>query len=356
VTAATARLGSETYTAAVLSVERLSLHLRAPNGETRPILRELSFHIDAGEVLALVGESGSGKSMTALSLVRLLPPSAQLSGRVELTTADRSVDVVSASESELRAVRGRDVGFVFQDPLGALDPRMRVIDQVAETIRAHQRLAGRAAHQQSREMLQRVGLGSNTASAGASIDQQLTHRNAASLYPHQLSGGMRQRALIAAALVNHPRLLIADEPTTALDTVTQAAILTLIRDLCSQAHAAVLLITHDLDVAGAIADRIAVLYAGRLVEIGEAGRVLRSPAHPYTRALLAAHPARAVAPRAPLPVVGVPASAASFTSGCAFAGRCSWQIADCERAVPELVKLAAAHSARCLRTREVEAS
>jgi oligopeptide/dipeptide ABC transporter ATP-binding protein len=171
---------------------------------------------------------------------------------------------------------------------------------------------------------------------------------------------MQQRAVIAAAVINHPRLLIADEPTTALDTVTKAGILALLQQLCRVAGTAVLLITHDLNEAGVLADRIAVLYAGRLVEVGATAEILHRPAHPYTRALLAAHPSRAATPRAPLPLLGPPSVAEEFVARCAFGECCAWRIAECDRAVPEFVRLAttgpAQHNARCLRAGDVQVS
>ena len=234
------------------------------------LLKEVSLELEAGEILALVGASGSGKSLTALALMQLLPPGSQLSGRVLL----RGENLTAKSPREMRAYRGRDIGMVFQEPMSALNPLMPIGTQIAETVRLHRDVSRRAAYALAREALQAVGL---TGEAG-SFER----------LPYQLSGGQRQRVAIAIAIVLSPSLLIADEPTTALDVITQAQVLTLLKQLARARGMGLMLITHDLAVAADLTDRIAVMQAGMIVESGPSASVLKNPAHAYTRSLLAA--------------------------------------------------------------------
>ena len=238
---------------------------------SKPAVRELSFSIAPGESVGLVGESGSGKSATALAIMRLLPPQASTRGRI-LFQGD---DLLTASDAAIRSIRGRHIAMIFQEPMTALNPVMRVGDQVAEAVVAH---GGRKqdALKRSVEALRDVGIPE-------------PERRAHS-YPHQLSGGMRQRVMIAMAIVNRPQLLIADEPTTALDVTIQAQILELLADLRRRFNLAMLFISHDLAVVSQVTDRVAVMYAGSLVEVGSARDIFTAPAHPYTRGLLASVP------------------------------------------------------------------
>ncbi|GAB4387981.1 ABC transporter ATP-binding protein [Albidovulum sp.] len=268
----------------LLSVSGLTLSIHG-----QPILRDVGFEIAPGEIFGLVGESGSGKSMTALALMRLEPGGARLAGRIGFA----GQDLARLDERQMAALRGRDIGMIFQEPMTALNPMKTIGDQVAETLLIH-RAAGRAeARRRARERLDRVGLPGD--------------RFALSLYPHELSGGQRQRVAIAMATALRPRLLIADEPTTALDVTTQAQILDLLRDLTRDEGMAMLLITHDLAVVADMASHVAVMRAGEIVEAGATGPLFRARRHPYTRSLLAAslhRPARR-SPARPEPLLTV---------------------------------------------------
>ncbi len=259
----------------VLRVEGLSVAFEsAPSRgapmRVAPIVKDLSLSIDAGEILGLVGASGSGKSMTARAIMQLLPPGARMSGSVRL----RGASLSSMSPAELQSVRGREVGMIFQEPMAALNPLMRIGDQVAETVRLHRRGSWRAARAAARVALDQVGLSGEAA--------------ALERLPFELSGGQRQRVAIAIAIAMGPSLLIADEPTTALDVITQAQVLALLRDLSKLRGMSLLLVTHDLAVIAQLADRVAVIQQGEIVEQGVTAQILRHGRHPYTRSLLAA--------------------------------------------------------------------
>jgi len=256
----------------LLIVNGLSTEIRG-RGESNLVVRDISFQVERGETLALVGESGSGKSMTALSIARLLPPAARVSaGEIKLSGRD----LMQISEREMRDVRGSKIAMIFQEPMNSLNPVLTIGDQIAECVRRHQSVTRSAARQQSIELLAAVGL----PAPQRNIDE----------YPHQLSGGMRQRVMIAIALASQPDLLIADEPTTALDVTIQAQVLDLLKDLQSQFNMGLLFITHDLAVVKQTADRIAVMHQGELVEHGTNEAFFASPKHAYSRALLAAIP------------------------------------------------------------------
>jgi len=256
----------------LLIVNGLSTEIRG-RGESNLVVRDISFRVERGETLALVGESGSGKSMTALSIARLLPPAARVSaGEIKLSGRD----LMQISEREMRDVRGSKIAMIFQEPMNSLNPVLTIGDQIAECVRRHQSVTRSAARQQSIELLAAVGL----PAPQRNIDE----------YPHQLSGGMRQRVMIAIALAAQPDLLIADEPTTALDVTIQAQVLDLLKDLQSQFNMGLLFITHDLAVVKQTADRIAVMHQGELVEHGTNEAFFASPKHAYSRALLAAIP------------------------------------------------------------------
>lgn len=305
---------------AALAVEDLAVRFPGA-GCTGDVLAVdgISLAVARGEIQALIGESGSGKSVTLLALAGLLPPTARISGRIWLE--GRPLHDLPARARA--ALRGRGIGMVFQDPAGSLNPVLTAGSQLDEVVTVHQGLRGRAARRESEALLARVGIGDPARRARA--------------FPHQLSGGMKQRVAIAMALAARPAVLLADEPTTALDATVQAQIFDLLVGLVEEERLALLLVTHDLSVAAAVADRIAVLYAGRIVEQRPAASLVVTPAHPYTRALTqAALPFRAAANRdRRLP--GLPGSTPpAGGSGCAFATRCPLAVARCRSEAPPL--------------------
>jgi microcin C transport system ATP-binding protein len=261
----------------LLSVENLRITFQQ-DGRRIEAVRGVSFHIEAGETVALVGESGSGKSLTALSTVSLLPDAAEVSGEVRY----RGEGLIGAPEARLRAVRGNDISFIFQEPMTSLNPLHTIEKQLGEALSLHQGLSGAEARARSVALLEKVGIPDPAARIGA--------------YPHQLSGGQRQRVMIAMALANGPDLLIADEPTTALDVTIQAQILDLLAELKKSEGMSLLFITHDLGVVRKIADRVCVMQAGEIVEQGKTADVFGAPQHPYTQKLLAAEATGAPAP------------------------------------------------------------
>ncbi|HUZ65653.1 MAG TPA: dipeptide/oligopeptide/nickel ABC transporter permease/ATP-binding protein [Acetobacteraceae bacterium] len=318
-----------------LLVEGLTIRIDTPAGPIRPV-RDLSLSVAAGQTLAIVGESGSGKSLTGLAVMGLLPPAARVTaGRVLL----RKEELLGLPEAALRRLRGAAMAMVFQDPMSSLNPVHRVGDQIAEAITAHQRLGPRAARARAVGLLRRVGIADPVRRARA--------------YPHELSGGMRQRVMIAMAIANDPVLLIADEPTTALDVTIQAQVLDLLADLRRESGMALVFITHSLPVVAEIADRVAVMYAGEVVEEGAAAALLTAPRHPYTAALIASAPVEGGPPPAPIPGTVPPPHA--LPPGCAFAPRCAHRQAPCEAAHPELAEIAPGRRTRCLRWRVLEA-
>jgi len=298
-----------------------------------PAVIDVSFHIDAGETLCLVGESGSGKSLTALSIMRLIERPGRIdAGRIVLRTAAGTRDLLTLSERELQRVRGAEIGLVFQEPMTALNPVFTIGNQIEETLRIHGRATRRDAREKAMALLKSVSV----------PEPERRVRE----YPHQLSGGLRQRALIALALACGPSLLIADEPTTALDVTIQAQILDLLRDLQRRMGLALLLITHDLGVVAEMADRVAVMYAGRIVEEAPVRRLFDEPKHPYTRGLMASMPgqepgARLKAIQGTVPALG------QLPRGCAFAPRCPDRFAPCEIAPPGTTELPAGRSVKC---------
>jgi peptide/nickel transport system ATP-binding protein len=317
-----------------LRVEDLRVRFRTEDGVVRAVDR-ISFSVERGRTLGIVGESGSGKSVTSLSILGLHNRRhTEMHGRILVDGRD----VLAMNEDQLRRLRGRDISMIFQDPLSALHPFYTVGRQIVEAYRIHHKVTKAIAKRRAVEMLDRVGI------------PQPDKR--ANQYPHEFSGGMRQRAMIAMALVNDPNLLIADEPTTALDVTVQAQILDLLADLQREFNSAIILITHDLGVVSQVADDVLVMYAGRAVEYGAAAQVLRAPQHPYTWGLLSSVPSlHGDAEADLLPIKGNPPSLINVPPGCAFHPRCRYALLNggpCDREVPVLSPVqAAGHQVAC---------
>ena len=317
----------------LLSVENLTVAFRTETGEATAI-EDISLSLEPGEILGVVGESGSGKSVTALSVMGLLPEPASrvVGGRVVF----EGQVLTGMGEHRLRRIRGPGIGMVFQEPMTSLNPVFSIGEQITETLEAHGERDRRKRRDLAVEMLERVGIPSASRRLGD--------------YPHQLSGGQRQRVMIAMALACRPRLLIADEPTTALDVTIQAGILDLVLDLRDQFGMAVLVITHNMGVIAEVADRVAVMYAGRIVEQSPVEQLFADPAHPYTRALLGCVPTLDD-DRLRLEAIpgGLP-DPRNRPPGCRFAPRCALRVDACEAAIPPLLALGPSHLAACIRT------
>lgn len=315
----------------LLTVEDLRVEFTTRRGTVRAV-RGLSYELAAGETLGIVGESGSGKSVAALAVLGLLPPrTARItSGSVRF----RGQELVGLPEKRLRALRGTGMALIFQDPLSSLNPVLTIGRQITEQLQAHGKASGKAAARRAVELLDRVGI--------PDPDRRVKQ------YPHELSGGMRQRAMIAMALSCEPTLLIADEPTTALDVTIQAQILELLAELRASLGMAVLLITHDLGVVAGFADRVAVMYAGRVVEHGATAGLLAQPAHPYTAGLLASIP-RLDRPRqaALTPIAGAPPDLGAELVGCPFRPRCPRALDTCTTIDPPLERVRGERLAAC---------
>jgi peptide/nickel transport system ATP-binding protein/oligopeptide transport system ATP-binding protein len=300
-------------------------------------IEDISFDLDAGEILGIVGESGSGKSVTALTIMGLLPqpPARIAAGSVRFA----GQELTRLSEARMEKIRGAGISMVFQEPMTSLNPVLTIGEQIMETVRAHESISTRAQRDRAIEMLERVGIPSAT----RRLDD----------YPHQMSGGQRQRVMIAMALACRPRLLIADEPTTALDVTIQAQVLDLLMDLRDELGMAIMIITHNMGVIAETADRVLVMYAGRIVEQAPVARLFDNPGHPYTRGLLDCVPtlgqdrARLVAIPGSLP------EPIRRPSGCRFAPRCGLRIDACSAAIPPLLPIESAHSSACIRSGEV---
>jgi oligopeptide/dipeptide ABC transporter ATP-binding protein len=327
--------------AALLDVRNLTVEFpRAGQGGTRAApavltaVRDLSFSIAAGEVLGLVGESGSGKSVTSLALMRLLPPNARVRGEIRLGNGLGTHDLLQMSDAAIRPLRGSQLAMIFQEPMTALNPVMRVGDQIAEAVLAHHQVGKNEAWKRAVIAMNEVGI----------TDSERRARD----YPHQLSGGMRQRVMIAMAIVNHPQMLIADEPTTALDVTIQALILELLAELRAKFGLTMLFISHDLAVVSQVADRVAVMYAGNLVELGPKRDIFQAPAHPYTRGLLNAVPTLKTDRDRPLQTIeGTVPPLHAVPPGCPFEPRCEFRVDECARGLPPLVEVSVGHWARC---------
>src|SRR3982074_3246362 len=318
---------------ALLEVANLRTHFRTPDGVNRAV-DGVSFHVDEGETLAMVGESGCGKSVTAMSILRLIQePPGKIAGSVRL----QGKELLTCSDREMRKIRGNAVSMVFQEPMTSLNPVLSVGRQLGETLRLHEGLDKKAAEARAVEMLAIVGIPD-------------PHRRVRE-YPHQLSGGTRQRVMIAMALACNPKLLIADEPTTALDVTIQAQILHLMLDLKRRVGAAIVLITHDLGVVAEIAERVMVMYAGRKVEEAPVAELFRSPRHPYTQGLLGAVPklgsSLTGSARRLAAIPGQVPSLKGRIEGCVFAGRCALATALCREAAPGLEEKGPRHVAAC---------
>jgi peptide/nickel transport system ATP-binding protein len=296
-----------------------------------PVVAGLNLEIGRGEAVGIVGESGSGKSVTWLAVLDLLSGSPNVQGEALL---DRE-NLIGASEERLSEVRGGRVGVIFQDPISSLNPVQRVGAQVAEALQLHRGLRGAAARAEARRLFELVGI----PDAGRRLDS----------YPHELSGGQNQRVMIAMALAGEPELLVADEPTTALDVTIQAQILALIGRLRREMNMSVVLISHDLSVVAEVCDRIVVMYAGRIMETGPARSLLASPAHPYTKGLLAAAPVLAGRRELPSPIRGRVPEPWNMPPGCVFEPRCPHAIAACAAALPPLRELGPERQAACIR-------
>ena len=317
----------------LLDVRNLTVDLPTAAGWIRPV-NDVSFQLDPAESLGLVGESGSGKTMLALALMGLLPPGARVARAALLGRGNADErDLAQLNEKAWRAVRGREIAMVFQEPMTSLNPVMRIGAQVEEAICAHEPTLSK--DQVRRRVLEAL--------SHASVPEPEVR---AEQFPHQLSGGLRQRAMIAMALAAGPKLLIADEPTTALDVTVQKQILELLDRLRRDLKLGLVFITHDLGVVAQVADRVAVMYAGRIVEEGPAAEVLRAPRHPYTQGPLAASPL--LQKRKLTPIPGTVPQLTALPPGCAFEPRCAFRRKDCIATVPELRRASANHAARCV--------
>ncbi|MBO1074494.1 ABC transporter ATP-binding protein [Roseomonas marmotae] len=318
---------------ALLEVENLQTHFATADGVNRAV-DGLSFSVEAGETVAIVGESGCGKSVTSMSILRLIPePPGKIAGSIRFN----GKDLLKLSEREMRAIRGNEISMIFQEPMTSLNPVLSVAQQIGEALRLHQGLNKREAEARAVEMLRLVGI--------PAPEKRVKD------YPHQLSGGMRQRVMIAIALACNPKLLIADEPTTALDVTIQAQILDLMRDLKRRVGAAIVLITHDLGVVAEVAERVIVMYAGRKVEEAPVRELFSNPKHPYTRGLLGAVPKLGSSldgestRLAEIP--GLVPSLKKRIQGCVFASRCSQSTELCLEIAPALEEKAPRHTAAC---------
>jgi oligopeptide transport system ATP-binding protein len=316
----------------LLDVQSLRTHFHTRGGVVRAV-DGVSFALERGETLGIVGESGSGKSVTCYSLMGLVP---QPPGRIESGTAMfDGTDLLRATPMQLRAIRGQRIAMIFQDPMTSLNPYLRISDQLIEPLLIHEKLSKKDALNRGLAMLEAVGIND----APRRLHQ----------YPHEFSGGMRQRVMIAMALITRPELLIADEPTTALDVTVQAQILELIQKLQREFHMAVIFITHDLGVVSGLCDRVLVMYAGRVVESADTRTIFKSPRHPYTRALQRSIPALQPKGRELYTIPGLPPDLAKPLPGCPFAPRCESATERCRTETPALQPVSPTQAHACLR-------
>jgi oligopeptide/dipeptide ABC transporter ATP-binding protein len=315
----------------LLSLRDFRVSFPTMRGDVQAV-RGIDLDVRPGELLAVVGESGSGKSVTFLGTMGLLPRNTKISGSAKLL----GQELVGASASKVRRACGKDVAMIFQDPLSALNPVQRIVTQITEMLQSHQDMSKTAAHDRTVELLDLVGI--------PQPDERALQ------YPHEFSGGMRQRVMIAMAIANDPKVLIADEPTTALDVTVQAQILELIQKIQKELDAAVVLITHDLGVVARVADRVQVMYAGRVVERGELTPLYDHPSHPYTRGLMDSLPGSSRERLKPIP--GAPPNMLNPPSGCAFRARCSYATEVCASDIPSLKQFGDLENA-CIRADEL---
>ncbi len=321
-------------TTPLLKVEHLSVGFPSKSGVVQAVT-DVAFEVHPGEVLAVVGESGSGKSVTALSIMRLHPKNTLITGEV---TFD-GIDLLGLKEEQMRSVRGRDIAMIFQDPMTALNPVFTVGDQIIETIRVHHEVSKNEAFDRAVDLLKMVGVPEP--------------KRRAQQYPHEFSGGMRQRAMIAMAIANDPKLLIADEPTTALDVTVQAQVMEVLHEVQAATGSAMILITHDLGLVAGTADRVQVMYASRVMETGTIDEIFYESRNPYTLALLDSIPDLEGTKDTLHPIPGNPPSLLRPQPGCPFAPRCKMIIDVCLESVPDLVPINEGHASRCHRTADI---
>ncbi|GAA0135900.1 oligopeptide ABC transporter ATP-binding protein OppD [Paenibacillus sp. YSY-4.3] len=315
----------------ILQVKDLHVSFQVKGGEVKAV-RGMNFEIGKGETVAIVGESGSGKSVTAQTVMRLIPSPPSIIKQGEILFQGQ--DLLKKSIKEMEAIRGKDIGMIFQDPMTSLNPTIKVGKQITEVLIKHQNMSAAEAKNQAIEMLKLVGI----KNAEARFNQ----------YPHEFSGGMRQRVMIAIALACRPALLIADEPTTALDVTIQAQIMDVMKDMQERLGTSIILITHDLGVVAGMCDRVIVMYAGEVVETGTKWEIFKNPQHPYTKGLLRSMPRLDQKKSEPLiPIIGTPPDLIKPPLGCPFAARCDQAMKICERIDPEATVFSDTHTARC---------
>ena len=314
----------------MIQIKNLHVQFSTYGGRVQAV-RGVSFDLHKGETLAIVGESGCGKSVTSQSIMRLIPtpPGRITSGSILF----KSQDLTKLSEKKMRDIRGADISMIFQDPMTALNPTLRVGEQIAENIMQHENISKEKAKEKAFEMLELVGI--------PNPKERLKQ------YPHEFSGGMRQRIVIAMALVCNPEVLIADEPTTALDVTIQAQILELFKDIQQKTDVSIVLVTHDLGVVAQVADRVSVMYAGKIVEIGTRRDIFYTPQHPYTKGLLRSVPRLDLYESELVPIAGSPPDLFAPPSGCSFAPRCPYVMEVCDRMYPASTKLKESHQVHC---------
>ncbi len=323
---------------ALLEVSNLQTQFRSEKNIVRAV-SGVSFSIDEGEVLGIVGESGSGKSVTALSIMRLIESPGEITnGKVIFRDESEETDLLTLSDKELEKILGNRISMIFQDPMTSLNPVLSIGYQIAETLRAHRGISKKEAKEKAIDLLRKVGI----LDAIRRIDD----------YPHEFSGGMRQRAMIAMAIACQPKLLIADEPTTALDVTIQAQILDLLRQFKKEFVMSIMIITHDLGVVAQIADRVAVMYAGRIVETASVREIFNRPQHPYTQALVASIPRLGKQPERLKTIEGAPPRFLAGETNCSFHPRCSYRIPICLENRPPLYEIQPARFAACFVARE----
>lgn len=313
----------------LLTVRDLNVEFPTRHG-TLHALDDVSFTIRPGEVLGMVGESGAGKSLTGAAIIGLLEPPGRMS-KGEIRLREERID--NLNDAQMRKIRGRKIGAIFQDPLTSLNPLYTVGQQLVETIQTHLHLSNHAAQKRAIDLLKATGI--------PAAEERIDH------YPHQFSGGMRQRVVIALALAAEPELIVADEPTTALDVSIQAQILELLKKLCQEQGTAILLITHDMGVIADIADRVAVMYAGRLIEIGPVEEIIRTPKHPYTTGLMQAIPSIHQLDERLNQIPGNMPRLNAIPSGCAFHPRCDQRLPRCDQDIPQLLTVGHRHKVAC---------